>query len=909
VKLKEAPAMRPQHWLYTIPLRLRSLFKRSAADSDLDDELQFHLYQKTQEFISKGLSAKKARYAALREFRGLQQSKENCRDARRVNWLQDFAQDLRFGVRMFRKKPGFTAVAVFTLAIGIAASTVVFSVIYNGLLRPFPYKNASRLTVFNIEDLRNTHVPVSGPEARGALASIQLINFQDQTTAFEEIVGFSTNDDVFLADGQTTLHLQAAYVTPTTFQFLGVYPLLGRAITPEDAKLSAPPVFAMNYRLWKKRFNSDPKVVGTSFVIGGMQRTLVAVMPPRFQIDNDDIWIPTIPDPSDSGVSTNATEPSRYWWALGRLRPGVSAGAASTDLTAIAKRLANTFPDHIPPQYTTVVTLPYIDLIVGGFRNTLYALAAAVAMLLLITCTNVTNLLLARGTTRVREIAIRASLGAGRSRLIRQFLVESLALATTGALAGCIFAYWGLKAVQAVIPSGTLPKEAVFAVNPSVLLFSLAVTTFTAILCGLVVALFGLRGELNSQLAGAGKGMSGGTRAGKLRSGLVIVELALSIVLLVAAGLMMRTLLALTHIDLGFSPANILVTELTFSKEEFPTSESKAVFLQNALQRIGSIPGVVAAATSRSLPPYGGPGSQIEIHGRSEVERPIVAMDLCSDEFFQTIGVHLLRGRLFTERDMRGTSRRVVIIDEVLARGLFPETDAVGRQIRFNVLDLIPDAPHATYFEIIGVVSSVKNHGLRNSAIPQAYLPSTTFATPDANILVRSAGNPRALVKGVHDAIASANSKISLSDTSPLESYLQRSSYASPEFGLVTFGIFAGIGLLLVSAGIYGLTAFTVSVQTHEIGIRMALGAQPHNVLKMILAKGSRLVVAGILIGLTASYGVIHFISRQVWGVTTTDPSTFVAVAVVAALAGLAAIYIPARRAMRVDPLVALRYE
>jgi predicted permease len=909
VKLKEAPAMRPQHWLYTIPLRIRSLFKRRAADVELDDEVQFHIDQRTQEFISTGLSEKDARYSALREFRGVEQSKEACRDQRKINWIYDLAQDLRFGLRMLRKNSGFTAVAVLTLGIGIAASTVVFSVIYNGLLQPFPYKDANRLTTFSIQDLRITDASISAADRRGALTSMQLITFQNQTTAFEEIAGFTTNDDVFFSNGQSTLHLQAAYVTPNTFSFLGVNPLLGRAITPEDAKPSAPPVFAMNYQLWQKRFNGDPKIVGTSFEIGGKPRTLVAVMPPRFQIDDDDIWIPTIPDPADSGISTNATEPNRYWWPLGRLKHGLSARAASADLTAIAKRLAEAFPDHVPPQFTTALTMPYIDLIVGNFRNTLYTLAAAVALLLLITCTNVANLLLARGTTREKEIAIRASLGASRGRLIRQFLAESLALALAGAITGCIFAYWGLKAITTVIPNGTLPKETALSLNPSVLVFSLAITIFTALLCGLVVVVFGTRGQLNPHLAGAGKGMGAGTRGGKLRAGLVIAELALSTVLLIAAGLMMRTLFALTHVELGFSPSNILATELTFPKEAFPNREAEAVFLRNAIQRVGSAPGVIAVATSLSLPPYTGHGSQIEIPGRPQAERPIVAMDLCSDQLFQTLGVRLLRGRVFTERDMSASAQRVVVVDEVLARMFFTTSDPIGRQIKLNVLDLIPDAPHAASFEIIGVVSSIKNHGLRNPAIPQTYLPYTTFATPDANILVRSAGNPNSLIKVVHDAITSADPNISVSDTSPLESYMQRFSYASPEFGLVTFGTFAGIGLLLVNTGIFALMAYTVSVQTHEIGIRMALGAQPNSILKMILAKGLRLVAAGILIGLAASFALTRFLSSQVWGVTTTDHRTFAVVAMVAALAGLTACFLPARRATRVDPMVALRNE
>src|SRR5579863_52892 len=887
---------------------VRALLRRGKVESELDAELRYDLERRVEAKIHAGMSLENARRAALSEFGPVDLAKEECRDARGTQLLEQLWQDIRFGLRLLRKSPGFTAVAVLTLALGIGASTVVFSVIYNGMLRPFPYKDATRLTTFSIQDLRNTHVSENGPDSRGALTSDQLIAFQEQSNSLEDIVGFM-NRDVFCEDGRVSLHLQAAYVTSNTFQLLGVDPFLGRSIIPEDAILSAAPVFAMNYRLWERHFNSDPTIVGTSFVIDGVSRTPVAVMPPRFQIDSDDVWIPSNPTPGDSGISASAAEPNRVWWPLGRLRSALSARAASIDLTMIAQRLAKTSPGRLPPQFVTVITRPYVDVVVGEFKDTLYALAGAVAMLLLITCTNVANLLLAHGTTREREIAIRAALGATRGRLVRQFLIETLTLATAGALLGCLLTYWGLKGILTVLPDGTLPMEAVIALNPSALLFSLGVTIFTTLLCGLVLAMHGVRGELNPRLVGTGSGASKASRGRKFRVGLVIAEIALSTTLLAAAGLMMRTLFALTRIDLGFSPSNILVTEMSFPKGAFSTPEGKRVFLRRILQRIGASPGVIASATSLSLPPYGGPGSDLEIPGRPDAVRSRAGMDLCSEGFFQTLGMHLLSGRLFREADMAPSVQRVVVVDEVLAKRFFTQSDPVGSKVRFNVLDLIPDAPHATYFEIIGVVSSIKNYGLRNPAIPQAYLPYTTFGAPGGNILVRCAGNPLSVAKEVHDAVESVDRDVSLTETSSLGTYLQRFSYASPEFRLISFGSFAGIGLLLVNAGIFGVMAFTVSTQTHEIGIRMALGAQRDTILRMILATGFRLIAVGILMGLLASYGLTRFLSRQVWGVTTTDHGTFATVAILAALTGLAACWIPARRATRVDPMTALRHE
>jgi predicted permease len=881
---------------------------KSRSENVLDKELCFHLERQIADYLAAGMSAEEARRRAQLEFGGLERVKEDVRDTRWETHLDNLFRDLRYAFRTLRRDRRFALVAIFAIALGIGSSSVVFSVIYNGLLRPFPYRDAHRLMTFYVHDIQDANRQEAGRGDRGGFTSAEFLNLQEQSQAFEDIIGFM-NRDVSCANGQATLQLHAALVTPNTFQFLGVDPLLGHSIIPEDAKPAAPPVFAMNYRLWQKRFNADPKIVGTSFLVGGVPRTLVAIMPPRFQIDPEgsDIWMPSTPSPSDSGTSKNAAEPMHLWWPLGRLKPGLNPQAVSSDLNLIAQRLARAFPDLYPPQFT-MVTRPFVDVVVGSFKSTLYALAGAVAMLLLITCTNVANLLLARATTRKKEVAIRASIGASRGRLVRQLLLESFMLAAAGTLVGCLFAYWGLKGFLTVLPGGTLPKEAAITLNPAVLLFALCVTLFTALLCGLVSAIHSLRGELHSRLVGSGKGPGGDIGKGSLCSGLVIAEVALSIVLLIGAGLMMRTLYALTHVNIGFNPSNVVVTELTFPNGISRTANEKRLFFQQALRRVTSNPGVISATTTASLPPYGGPGSDVEVPGRSHSEQSRALMDLCSEGFFRTLGIRLLRGRLLSEDDM-ASAQRVAVVDETLARSFFDEDDPVGQKIKFKVLDLIPDAPHDTYFEIVGVVSSIRNRGLRDSPMPQAYLPYTTFGTPGGNILVRTAEDPLLAAKVVHEAIRSVGRDVSLTDTSSLETYLQRFDYASPQFGLVTLGSFAGIGLLLVTVGIFGVMAYTVSLRAHEIGIRMALGARQGSILKMILAKGVRLVAAGIIIGLFASYGLTRFLASQVWGISTTDPWTFAGVAMLAVCVGLAACLLPAHRAARVDPLVALRYE
>jgi len=877
-------------------------------ESEMDAELRFHVEARAEDLVRSGVPREEAMRRARIEFGGIERAKEECRDARGTNLIESLLQDLRFAIRTLHRDRHYALTAVFTLAIGIGLTAVVFSVIYNGLVRPFPYKGAGRLMTFSVHDLQGADVQEIGRGDRGGFTSAELLALQEQSYAFEDIIGFMTRE-VSLSNGQGALQVHAAFVTPNTFKSLGVGPLLGRRIIPEDAKPDQPPVFAMNYRLWQEHFNADPKIVDTSFVVGGVPRTLVAVMPSRFQInpEGSDIWIPTNPSPSDSGISMNAAEPMHLWWPLGHLKPRLNREAASADLNLIAQRLAKTFPGLYPPQFT-MITRPFADVVVGDSRGMLYALAGAVALLLLITCTNVANLLLARGTTREKEIAIRASIGASRGRLARQLLLESLVLSSVGAVLGCVFATFGLKGFLHVLPGGTLPAEAAIRLNPAVLLFVLGVTMITAVLSGLLPAVHNLRGNLRSRLTSSSKGAGGDVQGGKLRAGLVIAEVAISIVLLVGAGLMTRTLFALTHVHLYFNPWNILVTQLSFPDGLSRTASEKKLFMEQVLKRLTSSPGVIAAATTGSLPPYGGPGSDVEVTGGLNSKQSRVQLDLCSGGLFQTLGIRLLRGRLPSEAEM-ASAQRIVVVDETLARSFFGDRDPVGQKIRFRVFDLIPDAPHNTYFEILGVVSSVKNRGLRDAPAPQAYLPYTTFGTPDGNILVRALGDPLLAAKTVRGVIQSADRSVSLTDTSSLESYLQRFDYASPEFAVATFGTFAGIGLLLASVGIFGLMAYTVSTQTHEIGVRLALGAQQSSIVKMILARGLRLVAAGLFIGLLASCYLTRFIASQIWGVSSMDLFTFAAVLIVVIVAGLSACTVPAFRAMRVDPMVALRYE
>ena len=889
------------HWL-------RRIWHKARSEKELDAELRFHLDRQIADNLAVGMSAQEARRQALLTLGGLERVKEEVRAAHWETRLENLLRDFHYAFRSLRKDYRFAATTILALSLGIGASTVIFSIIYNGLLRPFPYKNASRLMTFSIHDLQSPDAQGSGRGDRGGFTSAELLTFQQHRAAFEDLIGFMS-EEVSFSNGQDTLQVHAARVTPNTFQSLGVEPLLGRSIIPEDASPGQTLVFAMNYRLWQQHFGGDPKIVGSRFSIGGANRTLVAIMPPRFQInpEGSELWIPTLPNLADSAIPMNAAEPMHLWWPVGHVREGLQTQAVSNDLNLIAQRLAKSFPELYPPRFA-VVPQPFADVVVGNFRSTLYALMGAVAILLLITCTNVVNLLLARASTREKEIAVRLTVGATRARLIGQLLFENFLLALAGAVVGCLFAYWGLRGFLLMLPAGTLPAEAAINLNPTVLLFALAMTVFAALLSGVVPTVRSLRGDTWSRLATGNKGTGGHAQGQRLRSALVVAEVALSIVLLVGAGLMIRTLFALTRVDLGFQPSDMLVTEVSFPDGRSRTAQEKKVYFEQGFQRLASLPGVLEATTTASLPPYGGPGSDIELAGQASPAQASVRLDLCSTGFLRTIGLQLLRGRFLSPSEI-ASAQTVVVIDETFARSFFGESDPIGRKIKFKVLDLIPDAPHNAYFEIIGLVSSIKNRGLRDSPAPQAYLPYTTFATPRATILVRTSTDPRLLENSVHQAIRSVDTRVSLSDTAPLTTYLARFDYASPEFGITAFGAFAGIGLLLASLGIFGLMAYAVALQTHEIGIRLALGARQANILVMTTIKGMRLVLLGIAMGLFGSYFLTRLIASQVWGISPTDAWTFAGVALLVISSGLLACYIPARRASKLDPLVALRYE
>ena len=811
--------------------------------------------------------------------------------------MTNFWQDIRYGLRMLGKNPSFAAIAILTLALGIAASTAIWSVVDSVLLEPFPYHAANRLATPSVS------FPDEGSITRFPVPIF--LDFKEQNHTFEDIIGLAYTD-VHYKRAAGTEQLLGAWVTPNTFAFLGIKPLLGREITEADGRPSSPPVFVMSYTLWTRLFNRDPNVLGATLNLSGTLRTLVAIMPPRFHFGDSEIWMPLELNRS-TFITGFGVQPNEVW-TIGRLKNSVGLEAASADLGVIAKRFEKIYPAWFRIHYKLVVN-SLTEESVGRFKPTLFALVGAVTLLLLIACSNVANLLLARATVREKEMVIRASMGATRSRLIRQLLVESGLLAATSCIAGCLFAYIGLKGVAAEIPPDLIPSEVAIALQPAALLFAMAASVLISLFCGLAPALYAARRDLHIGLAGSGKGASAGFRHGRLRSGLVIVEVALSIVLLIGTGLMIRTLDALKNVNIGFDPAHVIYAELSFPEGQYDTSEQKRVFFEKVLDRLATAPGVIAATEATSLPPYSFGWTEVVIPGKTHSEPWGTTFDLCSEGYFQTLGRRLLRGRLLSHSDVE-SARHVAIINQTLARTYFGSDDPVGQKIKFSTFEeWAADWPRDAYFEIIGTIADASNSGLQDAPRPEVYLPYTLTGTGGRKIMARTASSSSLVLESLWREIAAVDSDVAISDAGSIETFLRRWYYAGPQFTLIILTTFGGIGLLLVLMGIFSVMAYTVSLQTHEIGIRMALGAQQNDVLRMVLKKGLALIATGTIAGLAAGLAFTRLMSSQIWGVSPTDPWTFSAVAALILPVGLAACLFPARKATQVDPLVSLHYE
>jgi putative ABC transport system permease protein len=788
------------------------------------------------------------------------------------------------------------------LALGISVTTVIFSVVYSVLIDPFPYKHSDQLVHIYIHDM--AQAGQYGPTYQPAK---EFFAYKAQNHVFSDMMG-CTGAYLVYRLGNSTYRAVGGFFDPHLFSGLGMSPILGRDITDSDGEPGAPPVFVISDRMWHEKFNRDPAVLGMTFTLNGTRRTLIGIMPPRFLLLDADLWIPMkiTPEMTAAAAGGSPNDPL-YVFTLARLKPGVSLQQAAADIEVIARNEARIHPELYPRQFKVFVGT-IADRWTRKLRQMVYVLLAAVLMLLLIACANVGNLLLVRATMRERELAIRTAMGASRSALMRQVLAESFVLAAAGTLIGCPLAYSGLQWVKAAIPPGSIPAEAQIRLSGLALLAAMAVALVTALLSGLAPALRAARGDLQNRLSGTGKGVVAHSRHGGLRLVLVAAQVSLALVLLVGGSLMMRTFVALTRVDLGFDPNHILVGRIVFPDGQYTTSTAKQAFFRQILPRINAVPGVTSLSVSDGLPVVGASLSEVTIPGSTHSETWTSLFDLVSEGYFRTIRLPLLHGRLLSAADNE-SARKVAVINQRFAHDFFGDSDPIGRTIQFKEQGSSMNVPRDASFEIVGIVANARNDGLQNDIRPEAFIPHTITSLADDMILIRTAVAPDSILSEVRQAVSSMDPAVVLADAEPMERLLHRNFFAAPEFGFVLLAVFGAIGLILSAIGVFSVMSYTVSLETHDIGIRMALGAQPDGVLRMVLLRGLRPIVAGVLIGLGVSYALTRLMASQIYGVSATDPSSFTGVAILLGVVGLAACFFPARRATQIDPLVTLHYQ
>jgi putative ABC transport system permease protein len=821
-----------------------------------------------------------------------------------LGWVR---QDLRYTVRTFRRDRGSVALAVLALSLGIGAATVIFSVVYSVLVASFPFENPARVVHFYVH-------PADREGGTHWYPAPEFAEFRAQNSVFSHVLGGVSVEALYSIDN-ATYRVRGAFLDTQALSALGVRPVLGRDITAADGVPSAPPTFLMSDRLWEERFNRNPNVLGMTLKINGTIRTLTAVLPPRFLLQAADIFFPTnfTADLTGALVGGPGNRPLTVW-TYARLKDGVTLEQAADNVAVIARNLSQVYPDRYPKNLKASVRSLADVYTAASLIEMVYILTGAVLMLLMIACSNVANLLLARATAREAELALRASLGASRRRLMQQLLTESFVLASIGGIIGALFAYGGIQWVRASIPVTALPSEMEIRFSGQALVAAVAITLLTAIACGLPPAFRAARGELRGRLMGSGRGAGVRSSHGHLRTLLVTVQVTLAIVLLIGAGLMMRTLLALQQVDLGLEPRNVLVGQLVFPPEQTVTVEERGLVMRRVVEKVGAVPGISAVTPSLRVPLLAGPTSPVVVTGTMPASPSTAAFDLVGELYFRILGVPLTTGRLLSAADVEG-ARPVAVVNQTFVRAFLGSASPLGRTVTLSRLDRGRESTRPSVFEIVGVVGDVHNGRLQDEVAAQVYVPFTSADLPVGVIVIKTTLDPRAIQHRVREAVWAADPNVALGNiggargSMVLEEILNASAFAAPKFGVGLLATFAGVGLVLSVIGVFSVMAYTVSLQTHDIGIRMALGATPERVMREVVLGGLRPIVAGVLLGAGASYALGRVLANHIYGVTTTDPATFAVILAVLSAVGVVACVLPARRALRVDPLIALRTE
>jgi putative ABC transport system permease protein len=871
----------------------KQIVSRRRLFNDLSQEIQGHLEEKIAELEAGGISRREASEAARREFGNVTLTERDGRAAWRWSRIEDFLSDVRYGLRGLRKNPGFTAIAIVTLALGIGATTSIYSVTYATLLAPLPYPQAERLVI--------VWPQFHGHRIWGTSAG-DFLDWKRQSTVFEDLNALSSQSAGFnLATAGHPEHVMAQMVTPGDYQMMGVPFLLGRNFFAEEGTAGKEHVVILTYKLWK-RLGADQGIVGQQLRMNGELYTVVGVTAPgpldRIQFD---LIAPLVFKPDQMNHAF------RWLFVAGRLKPGVTLAEAQAEMSVVARRIAADHPDTNRNWEVSVEPLQN-DFLPPATKVTLWLLLGAVGFVLCIACVNVANLLLARSSVRQREVAVRVSLGASRLRIFSQFLTESLVLAIAGGAVGIGLAVAFVKVIVALLPEFTLPSEADVKISMAVLLFTMLVSVSAGVLFGCGPAWQASGVDPNR----AWKGGPGGAERRRLRQVLVVMEFGLALTLLCGAGLALRSFWNLTHVDLGVRTDHILTFKLPVPEGRLKQPEEMTAFYRELLPKVRALPGVSAANVSTGLPVEGPQrGTQFWIAGTPSVERdarPGAGFQSVTPGYFEAFGIAIVKGRAFTEEDRAG-GLRVAVVNENFVRRYLPNVDPLTQRIvTENKLPGVQAEQPLVEWQIVGVSRNVRSFGLRNDKVPEMDVPFWQSPWPGVEMSVRTAGDPALLTKSIQEVVSSMEADLPLANVKTMDQIVD-DRLAGDRFSTVLFGGFAGLALLLAAVGIYGVMAFAVAQRTQEIGLRLALGAGRGRVMTMVLSEGALLASMGLGIGVLGAWLVGRVLKNLLYGVAAMDFGVFAGVALTLLTAAVAASYVPARRAARVDPIVALRYE
>jgi putative ABC transport system permease protein len=873
--------------------------RRDDMMKDLDQDIRNHIEVETQDNIERGMSLEEARRAAMLKFGNATRVREDTREVWSWIWLEQLLQDIRYGMRMLRKNPGFTAIVVLTLALGIGANTAIFSVVYAVLLKPLPYTHSEQLfTVF--QQLSKDESSATG------WSYANLEDLREQNHVFSEVAGSQHHQLTLTGHGEASV-VNASVVTGDFFTLFAEKPLAGRAFFPEDGKAGAPAVVILSENLWRSTFGADPAIIGKSIELDKRSFTIVGIMPTRFRFplvtESEQVWVPLVQDPLFGGWMGRR---GGHWLQVtGRLNPGVSTAQARAELNAIGIRLAKDFPKE--NDGWMIQMIPLQQLLVFDVKSALFVLLGAVGLVLLIACANIANLLLTRATSRAREMAVRSTLGAGRNRIVRQLLSETAILGLLGGAAGIALAYWGVQSLASLLPAA-VPQVNPIRVDKFVLCFALLLSAVASFAFGLAPALFAANAHLQTNLreGGGRSGESAGRH--RARSFFAAAEIALAMILLVAAGLLMRSFAKLTSVNPGFDVQRVMKANIALPRTQYSTPQQWTAFADDLLARIQAQPGVQESAFAVPTPMDGEINLGFDVVGSpssSEAESKTADYVSVTQNYFHLMGIPLMSGRFFNEGDV-SSSPRVTVISRALARRYFPNQDPLGKQLSFG---FPPDG--VTTREVVGIVGDVRDMALDHEPGPMMYVPYAQAPFPGADLVVKSASSASSassVSAAIRESVGQIDKDLPLGDIAEMPNVVE-GTVAQPRFRTFLLGLFAAMALILAATGIFGVISYSVSCRTREIGIRVALGASRPAILRMVLRETLLLTFARLAVGIPCALAASRLVAHMLFGVSAHDPATLVAVAVTLSLVAALAGFIPARRAMRVNPTVALKYE